>query len=271
MAKEKTSLTVVSQEELSLLDGFFVQEGYKKTSFPRISFTSQDKTEGKGKTLHVVTEAGTFFTVRPTDELNEDGKSVWEKKDLGKQIELHIIFERRQLRMYDSATEKFTSSPIYDNATDIVPLFCDKQQVDKGTPAELQAKYMTKTTAKGKPKSALEEERVLYVILDGVTYSMNIRGTSMYQFLSYKKSINPAKVITVITSEEKSSGQVSWNQMNFTALRPINKEEYDMVISTVRDLANGIVEEKAYFNKEEPAQTERAEAKTQSDNEFKNW
>jgi len=273
--KEETKLVPVSQEALAVLDGVFTNEGYAKKFLPRISFTSQDKTEesgvGKNKTITVVEAAGTFFTEVKTEDLTEDGKAVFAKEEIGDSVELHIVYERKQLRMYDAATEKFTSSPIYDHPSDIVPIFCDKQEVDRGTPAELQAKYMTKTTMKGKPKSALEEERVLYVIYKGVLYTMNIRGTSMYAFLSYKKSLNPAKLVTVINSEAKTSGQVSWNQMNFTALRPIIVEELQMVVEAVNSIRESVEEEKAFFGKSEQVPVQYAEAKSESDKEFSKW
>ena len=280
--KETTEVATVSASERAVitpeqnfaLGALFSpeDEGYQKRSFPRISFRSQDKTEetgvGKSKQITIVEAAGTFFTENATEELDENNKPIWEKNEVGESIELIIIGARKQLRMYNEKTEKFTSSPIYDHDDEIIPIFCDKQEIDRGTPAQLQAKYMTKTTSKGKPKSALEEERVLYVVHNNATYSMNVRGSSMYSYLSYKRAVsNPAKYITVITSESMEKGTIKWNQMKFTALRPCDQETLDRVVVTINELIGGIAAEKAFFNKDK----EVPEEVKANEEEFDAW
>lgn len=252
--KETKALAVATNEDLAVLDEMFpepIAEGYNKKFLPRISYVSQDQIEttgtGKNKVATVTTPAGTFFEEKKSEEPTEDGKLKFDKIEIGEEIELQIIMARKQLRMYHADTEKYTSSPIYDTENDIVPIFYDKNEVARGTPKELQERYMTKTTMKGKPKSALEEERVLYVIYNGEMFTMNIRGTSMYAFLNYARKVNPRKVVTHITSEPKSSGEIEWNQMVFTNLRTINAEELNLVITLGKELQDAINEEKSYY------------------------
>src|ERR1035437_7623570 len=170
----KELVTKLNEEQLVQLENSYpVETSFNRILLPRLSMISQDKTEGKGKAMKVVAEAGTFQTEVQTEEVDENGKKVWEKKELGTEIEAVILYERKQLRFYDSANENYTSSPIYDNEDQIVPLFCDKAEVARGTPAELKAiPAYQGLSAKGKPISKLEENRILYVLLDEVVYQM---------------------------------------------------------------------------------------------------
>jgi len=280
---QQQEVAIVSQEDKDFLGSLFVQESsYQKVSFPRISFVSQDKTEtigtGKNKEIKLITAAGIFFTEKATDEKDENGKSIWDKEEIGDTIEVQIVYERRQLRYYDDAEKKFTSSPIYDSAEEIVPLFCERKEVLRGTPKELQSHFMTKVIRSGKRKgqktTALEEERILYVIYQGEVYSMNIKGSSLWGhdpigFLEYKKRCNPAMVITSISSVEKQPGEeVCWNQLSFTALRPANSEEFETVKNTAMMLLNSIKEEKAFFSKENVQSEEDQLAQEEADREF---
>jgi len=43
--------------------------------------------------------------------------------------------------MYDEKTEEYTSSPIYDNDDEVIPLWKDRKEVAKGTPKELKEKF----------------------------------------------------------------------------------------------------------------------------------
>src|SRR3990167_796081 len=130
---------VATEQQLAALREAYPQEQtFQRILLPRITFLSQDKTEGKGKNLTVVGEAGTFFTEKPVS----DGE--WVKEEIGKEIELNIIFHRRQLRFWDAKNESYINSPIYDTEEEIVPLFQEKQEIDRGTQKELQAKYPPK-------------------------------------------------------------------------------------------------------------------------------
>ncbi len=247
MKKKNEIMTVATAEELAVLDNSYpVEQGFNRIFLPRLEFVSQDQTEGKGKAMKVTVEAGTFFTSVQTDEEDEDGKKVWEKKEIGKEVELIILFERKQLKFYDG--EKYISSPIYDTDDQIVPLFRDKKEYAKGTPVELKKmKEFQGLTAKGKPTSKLEENKVLYVLYDGEMYQMTIRGTSMYAFRDYKKNIQPNKVVTILDSEAKENGATEWNQITWAVKRPLTKEELDIVVAKLHEIREGVELEKSYY------------------------
>lgn len=247
MAKNTEVAVVASEGALAVLRDFYpVEQGFQRTFYPRLGMYSQDVTEGKGKSMKVVAEAGTFYIEKQTDEVNEEGKKIWEKKEIGTEIEAIVLFQRKQLKFYDG--ENYTSSPVYDSEEEILPLFCNKVEVDRGTVKELKSreKYQG-TTAKGKATSKLEENRVLYVLYDGEVYQMNLRGTSMFAFLTYSRKVTPNTVVTIVRSEAKENGAISWNQMTFEAKRVITGPEAEQVISHLEDIKGEIGAEKGYF------------------------
>lgn len=262
LAKPASTALAKAPDEamLALLRAEFPTEpSFQRDLLPRLTLISQDVTEevkvnGK-KQINVITEAGTFVIEK--QEKNDDGslvmdeetgKQVWSKDELGDEIEGIILFERKQLRYYDEATGEYTSSPVYDTADEVVPLFRNKAEVDRGLPAELQAKYPG-FTAKGKPKSNLEENRILYVLYDGDMYQMNLRGTSMFSYLDYKRKARPAvpAVMTKFTSVHMENGATQWNKMMFDATRPLDAAEVKAVVERVQAVKEGIAEEKAFF------------------------
>src|SRR5665213_2881151 len=204
---------------------------YAQTQLPRLGMVSQDKTEGKGKAMKVTVEAGTFFIEHSTDEKDEQGKTVWNRKELGDEIEATIIYSRKQLRMFDEATETFSSTPIYDTEDEILPLWANKAEVDRGTPAELKARYMGVSKKTGKPVSDLKDNKILYVLYEGELYQLNIWGSSMYSFKDYQRKARPGvpSVLTHFTSSSEENGAVTWNKMQFSAERPLDQEELDEV------------------------------------------
>jgi hypothetical protein len=241
--------TVVSQEALEILkESYPVEAGYNKIILPRLGLISQDKTEGKGKSMKVIAEAGMFFTEVQTEEKDEDGKTIWQKDEIGTDTEVIILYQRKQLKLYDEATEKYTSSPIYDTDDEVLPLFCDKKEITRGTPADLKEKYKY-TDKTGKVKSALEDNRILYVLKDGVAYQMNLRGSSMYSFLTYSRKILPPAVVTKLSSEAKEKGEIAWNQMTFTKVRDITAEEAVDVTAKVKEIKFAVEAEKAQYAK----------------------
>lgn len=242
MTKEIT--TKVSEETLAILKESYPQEqSFKRISLPRLSLVSQDKTEGRGKSLKVVAEAGTFFLEEQTDEQDENGRYIWKKTDLGKSIQGIIFYQRNQLRMYDSATEEFTNSPIYDSENEIVPLFRNRLEVERGTPVELKAKFQF-TDDTGKVKSRLEDNRVLYILYKDKPYQMNLRGSSMYSFLSYARKMLVPSVITEFSSTEEKKGQIEWNKMSFTPKKELTEEEIGTIIAAIKDIKVAILAEK---------------------------
>lgn len=234
----------LTDEQRALLGQLTPQEqGYTRISLPRLGMYSQDKFEGKGKSAVLVKEAGMFYTEVPPTE--KDGE--WTKQELGTQMEGIVLYHRKQLSYYDNATEKYTSSPIYDTPEDVIPLFLDGKEVQRGTPAELKAKYAYTDPDDGKVKSKLEDMRVLYILKDGQVYQMSLRGSSMWSFSKYAKSCLVSSVLTRFCSESKENGSIAWNQMTFDALREITPEEASVVIDNLQKITTSIAEEKAYF------------------------
>ncbi len=260
----KSIVKAASAEEMALLDNSYpVEQGFTRILLPRLEFVSQDKTEGKGKSMKVVIEAGTFFKSIQTKEKDENDKPIWEKEELGKDVELIIVYERKQLKFYDG--EKYHSSPVYDTNDQIIPLFKDKAEIAKGTPAELRAmKQYQGVSQKGKPMSKLEETRVLYVLLDDEMYQFSIRGTSMYAYLDYKKEVQPNKVVTSLNSEPQENGSTEWNQITWTNLRPLTSTEVHTVVEKITEIKEAIKTEQEFF-----ANKNTAPEEVEADSKFK--
>lgn len=259
MGKKNEVATVPSQEKLDALRQQFPQEqGFDRVSFPRIVFKSQDVTEGKGKAKKVLVEAGEFILEEPNDN------GVWEKEELGKEIEGIILFQRKQLRHYEEGTGEFTSSPIFDNDDEVLPLFKNKERIAEGTPAELKKEYEF-TDKKGKTKSTLEENRVLYILFNGKVHQMNLRGSSMWSFVDYARKTNVPAVMTRFNSEYQENGSIEWNKMTFEIARELDAAEVDDVLDRVREIKESIEEIKAYFASRN---AERSGEKVRADEEF---
>ena len=239
-----------SVESLEALRSMFPTEpGFTRRSFSRLALVSQDKTEGKGKAMKVIAEAGTFFIERESGEVDPDtGKKVWTKEELGTSIEGVVVFNRKQLSFFDSGDETYTSSPIYDTDDEVVPLFKSGAEIARGIPKDLQALYPA-VTRKGKPSSDLKDNAIVYVLYEDELYQMNLHGTSMYAYRTYKRS-TPQGINTVLTrfsSEPKEMGSTNWNQMTFTPVRSLTQPEVNDVLSRASELTNAIAEEKSFF------------------------
>jgi hypothetical protein len=250
MSKTKEVL-VIDEDSLNLLKNSYpVEERFSRLLLPKLGMVSQDITEGKGKAMKVTTEAGTFFTEIQTDEIGDNGKKVWEKTELGSKIQGIIIYERKKLSLYDKATGAYTNSPVYDTNDEVVRLFSNKQEIAKGTPQELKALYPG-VTAKGKPKSNLDEVRVLYVLYKDVLHQLEIRGTSSYSFAEYKRKVSsPNTVITSFSSEYMENGSTTWNKMTFDDVRPLNQEEINTVLEHTATIKSAIQMEKSQYQQE---------------------
>jgi len=242
-------ITLAPSEEVlaQLREAYPVEGNYNKIILPRLGMYSQDQTEGKGKAMKVIAEAGTFYTEKESDEVDEEtGKKVWVKEELGNEIVGTILFKRKQLRMYDNDTEQFTSSPIFDSVDEIVPLFCEKKEVARGTTADLKALYQY-VAEDGKTKSKLEDNVILYVDVEGTVYQLNLRGSSMYAFKTFERTTLVPAVLTRFGSEAKSKGQIEWNQMTFEVERELSGEEALAVLTKVQEIKETIASEKAQY------------------------
>lgn len=253
--KSSTALAnVASDKQLAELQCEFPTEPtFNRIFLPRLGLVTQDKTEGKGKKMKVIAEAGEFFVERQGEEVNEEtGYKLWKREDIGEEFEGIILYQRKQLRMYDEDAQKYTSSPIYDNEDEVLPLFCDKKEVHRGTPKELKEIYKF-TDKKGKVRSSLEDNRIVYVLYKGEMYQMNLRGSGMYSYLSYTRKTTPNTVVTTFNSEEREKGDVEWNCMTFEVKNPISSEQAKDVISRTAEIKEAIVMEKGHFaNKVDP-------------------
>lgn len=242
--------TTLTDEQRALLGQMTPQEqGFTRIQLPRLGMYSQDKFEGKGKNAVLVKEAGMFYTEVEQSSTDAEGKVTkeWVKNEIGTSMEGVVLYHRKQLSYYDNATEKYTSSAVYDSADDIIPLFLDGKEIARGTTAELKAKYAYTDPDDGKVKSKLEDMRVLYILKDGQAYQMTIRGSSMWAFSKYAKSVLVSAVLTRFNSEAKENGSIAWNQMTFDAVREITSDEASVVIDNVQKIATSIADEKAYF------------------------
>lgn len=246
--KGKELVNVPSDELLAQLrEAYPVEANYNKIVLPRLGMYSQDQTDGKGKAMKVIAEAGTFYTEKESDEVDEEtGKKIWIKEEIGSEILGTILFKRKQLRMYDNVTEQFTSSPIFDGADEVVPLFCDKKEVARGTTADLKSLYQY-VAEDGKTKSKLEDNIILYIDVNGVVYQLNLRGSSMYAFKTFERTTLVPAVLTRFGSEAKSKGQIEWNQMTFEVQRDLNGEEALAVLTKVQEIKEAVMAEKAQY------------------------
>lgn len=251
--KSKDSAVIVapSNEALELLKNSYpIEEGYNKIQLPRLEYVAQDKMEGEGKNKKCVIEAGTFFTNKESTEKNAEGKIVWDKQEIGKEIEATIVYNRKQLKFFDQSTDSYTNSSIYDQDDEVIPLFCSNVKIASGTPAELKKRYEY-TNEEGKVRSKLEDNKILYVLLNGEVYQLTLRGSSMYSFKTFARgtTLIPAQ-LTRFSSEPKEKGSTKWNCMTFSKVRDLSMDEVVNVQDKVNEISGAILAEKRYYAKE---------------------
>lgn len=219
-----------------------------RKTFPRISFTSQDKTEGKGKTMKVVEEAGTFFTEKPTDETDDKNKKIWTHDEIGKEMEGVIFFTRKKLSYYDQPNNVFITSSYFDQDTDDIVLWSAGKQIAKGTKAQLQEPYNF-IKEDGKKSCKLAENKVLYVWYKDEVYELTVKGTSMYEYSAYYKACNgePNKNLTQLSYEDCENGSIAWSKILYKRVRQLTQAEWDITRGLAKEMLDGIAEEKKYF------------------------
>lgn len=250
---KKNEVATLNEEQLALLNGAFpVPTDSARKSYPRFGMLSKDITEesgtGKNKKITVIEAAGTFYTEKDEGAVDpETGKKVWTKTYLGDSIEVIIPFYRKQLRLFDKSLNKFISSPIYDSADQVIPLYLDKRIIAKGTPQELRDLY-PKMTEKGKKSSKLNEETILYVLYEGELYQWNVSISSGWAFRDYRKNVNPSTVVTELNSIEETNGSNTYRKTTFKSKRLINPtDEFDAVRETQETLLASVEADKQYF------------------------
>jgi len=270
--KESTELAVVDPAMLAELKDMYPTEagGFNKIKLPRIGFASQDVMEGTGKNKKVTVEAGTFFLERETDELKENGKKLWSKEEIGTTMEGIILYHRYQLSYYDESTELYTSSPVYDSADEVIPLWCDGKQIAKGTPAELKKLYKF-VGEDGKEKSKLKDNRIVYVLYKDELFQLNLHGSSMYSFMKYVRTVNPPTVVTEFASEFQEKGKIQWNMMTFNPKGSIAQEMFPEIVAKVKEIKMAIQLEKGTQVETTTKYEEVVIEDTEAEKEFKKW
>ena len=261
MGKKTTAVTTeASADVLAQLTAMFPQgDSYNRTKFPKLVFKSQTVLDDNEE---VVIKAGTFFIDRETEEVDEQGKNKWESVEVGKTLDGHIIYYRKRLQYWDAKDEVFFSTPMYDEDTEIIPLFKGGEFVAEGTPAQLKAmypkvvEYSDKKTGEKKTKtvSHLDDAKVLYVLVNGELLELTIRGSSMWSFNDYLKKFAPQACITTFNSTKEEAGTNKWNKMSFKVLRNPTQEEAVLAVNTIEELRQGIAHEKAYYASKRTAQ-----------------
>lgn len=250
----------------ALAQGFPAEQGFTRVVLPRLTLQSQDVTEGKGKSMKVVREAGTFIKEYQSEETDENGKAIWAKNELGTELEVTIVYQRRQLKYYNPDTQEFTSSTIYDSNEDIIPLFSNKAEVARGNVAELKAKYNFVDPKDNKTKSKLEDNKILYVLYEGEIYQMALRGSSMYSAKTYlKENPNPSILLTKFSSEPMEKGTISWSKLTLETLRKLSAEEAEVVLNHQNEIRQAVADEKAYFASINPVGAENPKIPSQDE------
>ena len=255
--KKETGLTKPVSDDVAqqLSQGFPQEQGFTKMILPRLTLIATDKTEGRGKAMKVVQEAGVFLKEYQSEEVDENDKKIWAKDEIGTEIEGTIVFQRKQLKYFDQATEEFTSSTIFDSNEEVIPLFCNKAEVARDTVANLKAKY-NYVDKDGKTKSRLEDNKILYVLYEGEIHQLALRGSSMYSCKTYLKTFappaSPALVLTKFSSEPREKGDIQWSAMTFETVRKLNAKEAEVILNHQNAIRQAIAEEKAYFAQMNP-------------------
>ncbi len=242
----------VSAEQLAELKALNPQgDSFQRINVPRLSMLAKDLTEESGtrknKKIEIIQPAGAFYIER--EGTNEDGERTWDKEYIdGDSIDVLVAFNRKQLSMWDDADKVFTNTPIYDEDTQILPLWKGGKEETRATPKELQALYPA-LTLKGKPTSKLKEVKILYVVYKDEVYQMNLSQSSKFEFLTYVKGVHPSTVVTTIGSKEQTHGSNTYNVMTFKNAGTVNTEQYEAIKDTATMIRESIEAEKAYYAK----------------------
>jgi len=258
MSKEIVKL---DPELLAQLDASYPKEKSRLSiQLKKLGMFTKDVTEKVGKKIEIINEAGEFYIEQASDELDENGKKVWVKNSIGTSIEGIVIYKRYQLSSYDESSETFFSTPVYDESTDIVPLFnnATKKEIARGTPEELKKLKEFLEVKDGKTVSKLKDNRVLYVLYKDELYQLTLKGSSMWAYLNdYEKKIgNPTRYLTAFNSIAQASGSNHWNQMTFEAVRSINQEELERAVDEVNKIKAAIAISKASYEATKPKEDE---------------
>jgi len=251
MAKKKE--VAVSNEDIlaQLGESFPAPEVAPKIILPRLGMFSQDVTKKVNKKITVIHSEGDFYIEQESEEKNSDGKFIWEKEEIGSEIEAIVLYKRKQLQMYDETTEEYTSSPVFDTDEEVVPLFCNRKEVNRGTSEDLIAQYQYQDKD-GRTRSSLAEDTILYIMYEKDIYQFNLRGSSKWSFSNFERDLRGKPVPSVVThmkGEHMEKGKIIWSKTIFSEVRNLNSSELANVLDEVQKIKNSIaLEKKQYQN-----------------------
>lgn len=240
----------VSAEQLAELKALNPQgDSFQRINVPRLGMLAKDLVEesgtGKNKKIEVVQPAGAFYIEREVTD--EESNRTWEKEFIdGETIDVLVAYNRKQLSMWDDADKVFINTPIYDEDTQVLPLWKGGKEETRGTPKELQALYPA-LTAKGKPTSKLKEVKILYVIYKDEVYQMNLSQSSKFEFQSFTKKVHPSTCVITIGSRQDTHGSNTYNVMTFKDSGTVNTEQYTAIKETATMIKESIDAEKAFY------------------------
>lgn len=264
-------IATASAEALQALDALVPQgDTYNRVQFPKLVFKSQNKfgdkldkdgnpvldADGEVEQVQAV-KAGSFYIEKPTGETDENGKELWSSELIGKEVKAHIVYHRKRLQMWDADEEVFYSTPIYDDNSELVPLFKQGEFVTEGKPAELQAlypklqEYTDKKTGEKKTRmgSKLQEASVVYLLVNDELLELTLTGTSMWAFSAYIRKHFFARGITTLNSTKEENGSIKWNKMSFKLEEGLTNDQALLAVQTISELKQGIADEKAFYAK----------------------
>lgn len=279
MAKNQALAKAASDEELAELNDVYQSEEFTSgPKVPRIEFTAKDVVEvsgvGKTKKIKVITAAGEFIkSVQSETETDEAGKKIWEKEELGDQIEGIVLYKRMQLRMFvqDGKEGHYISSAPYDSKNEKVALFENKKKIATGTPEELQEEYTYEAENDKKQKYQkcdLKEEKILFILnaADGEVYQLTVRGSSVWALSAYEKALDPLKPTNVLTrfnSEPMVKGDNNWNQMTFENVRKVTSAEASKIKELQTNIVTALAQYKSSRNSSDDESEEEEETQAE--------
>lgn len=244
MSKNTNEIVKLDPELLDLLESSYPKEKSRfSIQLKKLGMFSQDVTEKVGKKINIINEAGEFFIEQASEELDEPGKPIWVKEPIGSGIEAIVVYKRYQLSYYDEKNKTFYSTPVFDSANDVVPLYnnTSKKEVARGTTEQLKKLQEFIEVKDGKTVSKLKDCRVLYVIYNDELHQLTIKGSSMWAFMDYEKIVgNPTKCVTALSSTARENGAIKWNQMTFSFVRAINADELKRIAEEITKIKTAI-------------------------------
>jgi hypothetical protein len=230
-------MSVVSAEKLNELKALTGEQepGGERKYLPRIEFVKWSR---EGEKIPQLKERFGMFMLKKFNEV----ENVWESIDLGHEIKLVVLLERKKLSLFDESKGSYISSPEFDDKEEVVPLFQDRKKFTEGTYAELKKMFEVEDSKTGSVRSELEDYRVLYCLLpDGTLALWDIHGTNMYAYVGYKRSLphnlSVAVVETIVTNHLEEKNAQKWMLCDFEKGQTVDfQRSLDMVAKIRQDL-----------------------------------